>query len=44
MNLYCGRWDAPTLTHRGRHDRQDDDSLIASADRSLCLLCGATGT
>lgn len=44
MDLYCGRCDAPTLTHLDQDDRQNDDSLIATADRYLCLLCGAYGT
>jgi hypothetical protein len=44
MCLSCGRCNAPTLIHLGRHDRQADDSLIATVDRYRCLLCGAAGT
>jgi hypothetical protein len=35
MSLSCGQCKAPTLTHLGQYDRQNDDSLIATADRYL---------
>jgi hypothetical protein len=44
MSLSCGWCNAPTLTHLGRHDRQADDSLIATANHYRCLRCGAAGT
>jgi transposase-like protein len=44
LSLSCGRCDAPTLTHLGRHDRRDDDSLLATTDRYRCRRCGAAGT
>jgi DNA-directed RNA polymerase subunit RPC12/RpoP len=45
MGFYCGRCSSLVLNHLAREDRRDDEaSLIATADHYQCAECGARGT